>query len=155
MHQLRSLARKIADRAGRRGAILFVLGVIDLLYGTAITTTLATWSPTVLTWWPVSQTVVLYIPTAVWGVIWICVGAFLLVGVFFKHDRVFYAAEVFLKTSWGLAAMFYFFQGGLGLWGVAVIHSGFAVLALIAAGWKELPPLPPTIFLQVGQDDVE
>jgi hypothetical protein len=129
----------LVRRTGRRGAVLLVLGVVDLAYGLAIITTLARWSRTALTWWPVNQVEVLFVPTWWWGVAWVVAGSLMLVGALVRVDSVFFAVEVLLKTAWGLAALFYFVTGGLGLWAVGIVHIGIAVLAVIAAGWRDQP----------------
>ena len=139
MHPVRTASSWLVRRTGRRGAVLLVLGVVDLAYGLAIVSTLTRWHRTALVWWPVSQAEVLYIPTRAWGVIWIFVGSFLLAGALARVDSLFFAVEVLLKTAWGLAALLYFLDGGLGLWAVGIVHIGMAVLAVIAAGWRDQP----------------
>jgi hypothetical protein len=136
-------------RVGRRGAVLAVLGVVDVLYGSAIVYARANAvDPRVSAtgwWWPASQPYVLSLPTQFWGWVWIVVGVALLFGWVIPRitDRWAFALATCIKVCWACAASFNYLRADgsspPGLWGVAVVWIGFAAIMFIVTGWSEVP----------------
>jgi hypothetical protein len=133
--------RSLVDRIGRRGAILLVLGTMDILYGSAIVYGVTHPRNPRFTsgvWWPVSTDRVLLLPTQWWGWIWLAAGIFLLTGVAARNDSVQYSVAVFIKASWAFAAIFHVFRSDApGLWGISSVYIAWALVTYICSGWSE------------------
>jgi hypothetical protein len=131
--------RTLTERIGRRGATLAALGLVDIVYGSAIVWTTSLPSPG--EWWPASQDIIFRAPTYAWGWVWFVVGLILWTGVFARKDDVHFVLAIMLKVIWAMAAAFYWVSSDLeGLWGNGAIYSGLALLTFIIAGWAEPPP---------------
>lgn len=134
--------RASALRIRRRGAVLCLLGAVDIGYGAALLGSLHHQSK----WWPAYAEYFNGIPTTWWGYVWIVVGLFLLTGVFLKRDAYHYAADVLLKGFWAASAIEQFTvaaNNGEDIynpagWGPACIYIGYAGMVLICSGWKEV-----------------
>ena len=124
MTKLRALAR----RAGRRGAFLAFLMVLDLAYGYSLLVTPAK-----------QRTLDLLLPWEAWGVIWIAVGMLCATGIFvFGWDRLAFPAAAVLKVVWaGLFAEVWITQKYPLGWVSVVVWLAFAGAVLIIAGWPE------------------
>jgi hypothetical protein len=131
---------RVLARIGRRGAMLVVLSVIDIVYGLAMfLTDLVFYAEP--QWWPASIYSMFGLSVGIWGVVWMVVGAFLLTGIP-KHipDSIHFGAAVALWVWWAFAAMVYYFTTfSPGTWGPAAVYAGFSLLILIAAGWEDPP----------------
>jgi hypothetical protein len=125
--------RRLSDSIGRRGAVLIVLAIVDVAYGSAITYA-RTVQGSDAVWWPASQDTLLFLPTEGWGWVWVIVGALLLTGVWHRSDRWQYSLASGLKACWACAA---FTSPVQGLWGVVSLYIGFAVVIFIVSGWPE------------------
>ena len=135
MNRLKAAFHWVCKTAGFRGAFLAIIAAINFTYGAALIVA----SPEHAKWWPVTQGAMLRFTIPTWGIIWIGVGAFLLIGVFLKNDRFQFAAAITLATTWATLAMTYAITAGAGngVWGVAAVYAGAALLVLLAAAWPE------------------
>ena len=123
MSRLRALAR----RAGRRGAFLAFLAVLDLSYGYSLFTTAAP-----------QRVFDLLLPWQAWGVIWLAAGAVCAAGIFARRDRLAFTAAATLMCAWGLLfADIWLVQGYPRGWVSVVVWLAFAGVVLIIAGWPE------------------
>lgn len=139
----------------RRATLLLLLGATDVIYGTALLAANAAgftnrwW--TTARWWPAAQGELLSIDILWWGIVWIGVGLMLMTGIAVRTDKHLFAAEMLLKSIWGLGALYWAFTtSSPGLWGPAATYVGLSALILLAAGWTEPPkiePLPPPPLL--------
>jgi hypothetical protein len=115
--------RQLAHRLSQRGAVLLILGVVDLVYGYA----LAVAPPETRA----SETYQFYaslLPLGAWSGLWALVGMMCLLQAWTQHDRVAYAMATGLKVFWSLLH--------LGAWAAGVLPRGYvsAVIWLLAAG---------------------
>jgi hypothetical protein len=132
--------RALAHRAGRRGAFLAFLAVLDLAYGYSLFTTAAP-----------QRAFDLLAPWQAWGAAWIAVGAACAAGIFIRRDRLAFTAAATLKGAWGLVfADIWLVQGDPRGWVSVAVWLAFAAAVLIIAGWPEAatakdgpPPQPP------------
>ena len=136
---------------GRRVVLLLLLGVINVVYGSALLVANNAgyrnrwW--TTARWWPAAQGELLSIDIAWWGIIWICVGALLMTGVFSRHDRHLFAVQMLLTSVWAFGSLYWAFTtASPGLWGQAASYAGMSGIVLLAAGWAE----PPKIVEEPG-----
>lgn len=123
MGRLRALAR----RAGRRGAFLAFLAILDFSYGYSLLVT------------PSRQRVFdLLLPWDAWGTAWIAAGALCAAGILARRDRLAFTAAATLKGAWGLlSADIWLVQGYPGGWASVAVWLAFAAAVLIIAGWPE------------------
>lgn len=136
---------------GRRGVVLIVLAITDLFYGAAVIYARAQYraprtvspdpAPAANSWWPVTQEYLFWIPTEVWGWVWVVAGLILLTGVCQRKDRWHFTLAVVIKVTWACAAGFRS-AAGSGLWGVTALYIGFAAVAFVIAGWADEPSPP-------------
>ena len=125
MHLIRAVLR----RAGRRGAFLAFLALIDWAYGEALlTATVTARHPDFL------------LPLHAWGWIWAGMGFVAASGIFARRDRVQYGAAATFKAAWALLFVFEWTVKHLPQsWVSVVIWSGFALITLLVSGWPEPP----------------
>ena len=127
------MLRALARRAGRRGAFLAFLTVLDLAYGYSLLVT------------PAAQRVLnLLLPWEAWGAIWIATGVLCAAGIFvFGWDRWAFPAAAALKVVWaGLFAEVWIAQAYPLGWVSVVVWLAFAGVVLIISGWPEEIRLP-------------
>ena len=125
---LRARAAATARRAGRRGAFLAFLSLLNWAYGYSLLT-----APAVQ-----RRAADLLLPWTAWGVLWTAMGFVTAAGIFARRDRVSYGAAVTFKTAWGLVQLDLWFGHNVPrAWVGAVIWLGFAATVLIVAGWPE------------------
>jgi hypothetical protein len=132
---IRRAAARAGRRAGRRGAFLAFLAVLDLAYGYSL---FATAAP--------QRAYDLFLPWQAWGIIWMATGAVCASGVIARRDRAQFTAAAALKAAWGfLFADIWLVQGIPRGWVSVVLWLAFAATVLIIAGWPEQPhpPVPP------------
>ncbi len=128
--RLRTAGQRVAARAGRRGAFLAFLAVLDFLYGYSLFT-----SPAPL------RNLDLLLPWQAWAWMWIAAGVIMASGIPARRDRVQYAISAAFKTTWALLyAQLWFVQHVPRAWVAAIIWAAFAATVLIISGWPEPPP---------------
>lgn len=140
-----AVATHWVNKIGRRGAILFVLGTMDLFYGSALLW--AAYTNSGAAWWPAFQGSLLGISTVFWGWFWIGIGTFLFTGITRRTDRLHFAAAMLIKSLWATGAFFYSLRDITHAgWGVFAIYSGFALVVLICSGWADTKlAIPPDL----------
>lgn len=150
MKRLHAALSWLWKTAGFRGAFLAIIAAINFTYGAALIVA----DPVQAKWWPVTQGALLRIPIHTWGIIWVGVGAFMLIGVFIKNDRFQFAAAIALATIWATIAMTYalIVGAGSGVWGVSAIYAGAALLILLAAAWPEPVDLDADLKEVIGRE---
>lgn len=128
----------LVRRAGRRGAFLLFLVILDGCYGYALlSASIAALrsSPNLL------------LSMHTWGWVWAGVGAICLTGVFARHDWFQYTLAAALKTVWaGLYARLWVAGGLPQAWISVVVWGAFAMTIVLVGGWPEQvrpPDLPP------------
>jgi hypothetical protein len=133
---------------GRRTVLLIMLGLTDITYGAALLvadrsgTSNRWW--TTARWWPAAQGELLHLDIRWWGVIWVTIGFALLTSMLYRSDRHLFAAEMALKSVWGLGALHWALTtSSPGLWGPAATYVGMSMIVLLCAGWTEAPSVSP------------
>ena len=120
-------------RAGRRGAFLLFLALLDTAIGYSLLTA------------PPAETAALHLvlPLPVWAWAWLTVSAACAVGAFLHRDRAAYAAAAGIKAAWagitGRAWLLYHIPQG---WVGVIFWAAFAVTVLLISSWPEEPPPP-------------
>lgn len=133
LHAAARVPAALARRAGRRGAFLGFLAVLDLAYGYSL---LATAAP--------QRQLDLFLPWEAWGGIWAGTGLVCLAAVFSVSDRWAFTAAAFLKAAWAaLAVDEWAVQGVPRGWVSAVVFGCLALTVLVVSSWPEPAPLPP------------
>ena len=118
--------RCLARRIGHRGSFLLFLALLDFLYGYSLFVT------------PL-QHVDLTLPFHVWGIIWICVGAFLLLGAFAKRDRVHYGVAATIKAAWaGVWVKLWMIHQIPHAWANVALWVSFSGLVVVVSSWPEV-----------------
>ena len=124
---LGTVARSVASRAGRRGAFLLFLAVLDGLYGYSL---LVTPSP--------QRAQDFLLPWEAWAGIWLGTGAVCLSGVFARRDKAQFTAAVTLKLAWGLLYAQLWLAGAVPrAWVAALVWLAFAAAVFLVSGWPE------------------
>lgn len=124
-----SRLRKLAGRAGRRGAFLIFLAILDASYGYALLSA----SVSALRAGPD-----LLLPMHAWGWIWVGTGAVCLTGVMSRRDWVQFVAAATLKGAWaGVYADIWIVQHSANAWVSVVVWASFALTVLVVASWPE------------------
>jgi len=115
-------------RVGHRGAFLLFLSLLDFLYGYSLFSTARQGSH-----------LDLILSLTAWGVIWVAVGAVLLVGSFVKKDQIPYGLAATIKAAWACAwvKMWLFFHAMPLAWVSVVIWSAFSAIVVIVSTWPE------------------
>ncbi len=125
--------------AGRRGAFLAFLAVLDFAFG---------YSLLVVPRFP-AESFDFVIPLHAWGWAWITVGAVCAAGVPARRDRVPYTLAAVLKTAWGLGYAWAWWQGAPNAWISVTVWLCFALTVTLVAGWPEpiviIRPDPPRL----------
>jgi len=118
-------------QAGRRGAFLVFLAILDGAYGYSL---LATTAP--------QRAYNLLLPWEVWGGIWCATALVCISGVLARKDRIQFTAAAALKGAWGLLFVdIWLVQDIPRSWVSVVVWLAFAAAVLLVAGWPE-PPYP-------------
>lgn len=129
--------RRLARRAGRRGAFLLFLAVLDVSYGYALTA---------MAVGPLKRAPSYLLPVHAWGWIWIGTGAVVATGVLASRDWPQFTLEAALKATWGLLWVdLWIAQGVPGGWVSIVVWLSFAVTIILVGGWPEAPPPDPLL----------
>jgi hypothetical protein len=122
-----SAVRWIQRHAGRRGAFLAFLTVLDLAFGYSV--------------FELPRAALLQInillPLHVWGWLWIGTGIICASGIFIQADRVQYTLAALLKTAWGLLYAYLWWQGVPNSWASVVVWLSFAMTVVLIASWPE------------------
>lgn len=130
--RLREIPAAAGRRAGRRGAFLAFLAVLDVAYGYSLFVTAAP-----------QRAFDLLLPWQAWGIIWMVTGAVCASGIFARRDRLQFTAAAGLKAAWGcLFADIWIEQHYPRGWVSVVVWLAFAATVLIISGWPEEPPPP-------------
>lgn len=130
MRGIRPLLARLGNRAGRRGAFLSFLAVLDWLVGYSL----------VVAGYRFKFSLML--PVDVWGWGWIGVGTVLATGVFTSRDKVQFAAAAALKAIWAMLYVYLWWQGMALAWISVVIWLAFALVILLISGWPEPAKFP-------------
>jgi hypothetical protein len=122
-----------SSRLGYRGAILLILAVIDIIYGSfLINPTEEQQRSTQFIWRDHIMS------TQWWGAVWYGVAAVLIVSAFLRQDRVGYAVAIMLKVGWAFIAAIAGVCGhAQGAWQTVAIFGGFAALTITESGRSE------------------
>jgi hypothetical protein len=125
------LARWLARHAGRRGAFLAFLAVLDLAYGRALITSSVI---------PLAHGPDFLLPLAAWGWIWTGTGAACAAGVLMARDRIPYTLAAALKGAWGVLYASIWVEGTApDAWVSVAVWLTFSLTVLLVAGWPEPP----------------
>jgi hypothetical protein len=144
MFNLRFLSR---SRFGRRGSILLILGVFDMIFGWSISSPTTEQATSAATVWRQH-----YLPLWVWGGGWIVVGIFLIFQAFLRHDALGYSLAICQKVIWGLVGITSWMFGGVDRgWVSGIVWLVFATMIGIISGWSE-PPRRPTSTEEITHD---
>lgn len=129
---MKQLALRIIRQAGRRGAFLTFLAVLDFGYGYSL-----------LVSQPVQrQGLNLLVPLHVWGILWLTAGVVCVSGIFRIRDRLQYTCSAIFKTMWALIfARVWFIQHVPLTWLTTVIFLAFAATVMLISGWNENGPV--------------
>jgi hypothetical protein len=122
-----SIVRCVLQHAGRRGAFLGFLAILDLAYGYS----LFSFPRAAL------QGINIGIPIEAWGWIWIVTGLVCATGIFLRSDRVQYTFAALLKTAWGFLWAWLWWQGEPNSWASVAVWLSFAMTIVLIAGWPE------------------
>lgn len=126
---LRKMIQWVRWHAGRRGAFLAFLTVLDIAYGWALLTMSVA---------PLKHSPDFFLPLHVWGFIWIGTGLFCLSGIFLRFDRIHYTAAAMLKAAWGLLYLDLQLEGTAHqAWVSVTVWIAFAFIVMLVAGWPE------------------
>ena len=129
---LRARGAWVMRHAGRRGAFLAFLTLVNWLYGYSLLSV------------PAAQqrAADLLLPWTAWGVIWAATGLVTVAGIFTRRDWIAYGTEATVMATWGVVQLDLWFAHGVPRgWVGAVIWLGFAAIVLVVAGWPEVPRL--------------
>lgn len=128
--------RALVHRAGRRGAFLAFLALLDLAYGYSL---FATAAP--------QRLYDLLLPWEAWGWIWCGTGVVCLARVFGRKDRVAFSVQAMLFFSWGMLSLDEWLAQGVERgWVSVVLWVAFALASgLVVGGWAEPPRGLPEI----------
>lgn len=128
--------RAMAHRIGRRGYALIFFGLLDLVYGWALT-----WPDQLTRSVPQNVYAGSLLPLRVWGAAWLAVGVVCLVQSVMRRDSVAFACAIFIKIAWALLAAVGWQTGNVPRGYLsAVIWLVFAGLVSVVASWPEPPP---------------
>lgn len=123
------------SRLGFRGAILLCLAFIDLVYGlTLALPSHETRDGSAYQW---RQE---FLPTEIWGIVWIAVGVFLIVQAWSRRDRAAYAVAVAIKLLWMTVALGSWLLGPVPAsqaLAIVGIFGAFACIAFVVSLWPE------------------
>jgi hypothetical protein len=122
---------KVAQRLGRRGAILLSLGVMDTIFA------LAAYSQPVRASGSGAEVLLLF-PQHVWAGTWAAVAALCFGQAWSRNDAWAFAAAILIKWTYGIAFLVAYWQTSL-YRGWASFAFWFIVgfVVLIIAGWTE------------------
>lgn len=123
--------RGMTRRAGRRGAFLAFLAILDWAYGYSLYETAAP-----------QRRLDLLLPWQAWAVIWLATGAVCAAGVFLPagRDRWSFSAAALLKGAWGALFIRVWLYDSLPRgWVSVIIWLAFAATVLLVSGWPEHP----------------
>lgn len=127
MSGLKSALIWVRWHAGRRGAFLAFLTILDFAFGYSIFSL-----PRV-----VFQHIDTVLPIHVWAWLWIAAGVVCASGVFMKTDRVQYTISSVFKTAWGLLYAYLWWQGVPSAWPSVAVWLSFAMTVVLVASWPE------------------
>lgn len=120
-------AKRILHQAGRRGAFLLFLALIDTAYGYGLLVSPAA-----------GASLNLLLPPDVWGVLWLAIGVVCLSGVLKSYDRFQYTCSAVFKTLWALTLTRVWLAQQIPLiWLQAIIWLAFAATVVLISGWHE------------------
>lgn len=127
--------RWIIYHAGRRGAFLAFLTILDSVYGYSI-----------IELPRAAFHLDLIIPVHAWGWLWIGTAGCCASGIFLRTDRIPYSIAALMKAAWGLTFAWVWYQGPPE-WPSVVVWLSFALIVTLVAGWPEktvfeTPPMP-------------
>jgi hypothetical protein len=132
-----------------RSAFLALIGVVGIIYGSGIVVA-SGYNPDMIHWWPGSVHRLAGMPILTWGIIWCCVGSFMLGSLFSlpRWDRAQFAVAAALNGCWAaLSIQRSVISGEPGAWAPAAIYGGIAIAILIISAWPE--PIPEIVTGEV------
>lgn len=125
-------ARWVITHAGRRGAFLAFLTVLDVTYGAALLNV----PPEQLAHFD------FLLPIHTWGWIWCGVGAIIATGILARRDRVQYSISAMFKAVWCFLYVYEWIEYGAALaWASVSVWGAFCLVVILVAGWPEPPRL--------------
>jgi hypothetical protein len=134
-------------RLGRRGAVLSVLGLIDILFGVAALLA------------PPQNSSALIFPVVVWTCGWFAVAVTCFWSAWRDTDWPGYAASILIKWTYGVAYLAAFWADDLyRAWVTGIFWFLFGFLVLLVAGWTEdrtLEPPPLLVVVPTTAEEVE
>jgi hypothetical protein len=128
--------------AGRRGAFLTFLTILDFSYGYALATASVRSLP---------RGPDLFLPMHVWGWVWVGAGVVCASGIFLRRDWLQYWFAAVLKACWAAVwADIWIVQHVPATWISIVIWAAFSLTVLLIGGWPEYvqPDSPPVIIVE-------
>jgi hypothetical protein len=132
MTALAAAGRRVARRAGRRGAFLAFLAILDWGYGYSLFVTAAP-----------QRAFDLLLPWQAWGVIWMAAGVVCASGILARRDWPQFTVAAGIKAAWGfLFADIWLVQHAPRGWVSVILWLAFAATVIIIGGWPEEQPPP-------------
>jgi PAS domain S-box-containing protein len=139
----------VARRAGRRGAFLLFLALLDILVALSLAS-----PPADVRANPAYHFIASILPLRVWAAIWAVTGLICAVHVFTRDDRVAYALACGLNIAWGCIYFHgWVFAGVERGWVGSFIWFAFGTIVAIISTWPEVPELH-RITLEIGAIDI-
>lgn len=137
------------SRLGFRGAILLGFAFIDIVYGlTLLLPSAETRRGSAYAWR--SE----FLPTELWGVLWVLVGVFLITQAWARRDRAAFAVAIAIKLAWMMVALGSWIVGPVPpsqALSLVAIFGAFAWVAFVASLWSE--PITSRTVTTMSNDD--
>ena len=127
------MIRRLTQRAGHRGAFLFLIALRYITYGFALLTSHAS-----------LNAYRLLLPVHVWAIIWLLAGVIVLGGVFVNHDRVYFGIAAAIPAAWAVAFIHAWYAvPPTKTWENAALWIITSALVMVVSSWPEAPSKPP------------
>lgn len=134
------VSEALVHHVGRRGAILLILAIVDVAYGSSLIGPSSDSLGSAAIAWRQH-----FAPLWVWGGVWLVVAAILIVSAFLRNDAIGYFAAIGLKISWSLTTLASWVFGGVERgWLSAIVWMVVAAMVWVIAGWPEPRTVPPS-----------
>lgn len=124
---------------GYRPVFLVLIGIVEIVYGAGIIVASGS-NQAAIHWWPGSLHSLADMPLLTWGIIWCCIGSFLLGSLWSRSamNRLQFSVAAALNGVWAVLAL----QGAVssgesGAWAPAAIYTGIAVAIMLISSWPE------------------
>ena len=133
--------RWLIRRAGRRGASLAFLAMVDVAYGYSLLVA------------PALRAADLLLPRTAWAWIWLAAGGLCLTDMLARWDRVQFTGSAMLMLAWaGINADGWIVHGAPLGWVSAVVWLAFAAFILVIGSWPEPVATLPVIIVPAAPD---